>query len=46
MESVQCPSFGAAMKNGAPVYTIAKPSLADGLAVPKVSHVIATKSLS
>ena len=32
-----CPSFSAAMKAGKPVYTDAQPSLADGLAVPKVS---------
>ena len=35
-ESEMCPSFTAAMKAGKPVYTDAKPSLADGLAVPKV----------
>ena len=37
-ESEMCPSFSAAMKAGKPVYTNAQPSLADGLAVPKVSH--------
>ena len=36
-ESEMCPSFSAAMKAGKPVYTDAQPSLADGLAVPKVS---------
>ena len=37
-ESEMCPSFSAAMKAGKPVYTDAQPSLADGLAVPKVSQ--------
>ena len=36
MESEGCPSFNEAMKAGRPVHTEAKPSLADGLAVPKV----------
>jgi len=36
VESEQCPSFSAAMKAGKPVYTASHPSLADGLAVPKV----------
>lgn len=36
VESEQCPSFTAAMSAGEPVYTKAHPSLADGLAVPKV----------
>ena len=35
-ESEQCPSFTAAMRAGEPVYTKSYPSLADGLAVPKV----------
>ena len=37
VESEMCPSFTAAVKAGKPVYTDAKPSLADGLAVPKVN---------
>lgn len=37
-ESEMCPSFSAAMKAGKPVYTDVQPSLADGLAVPKVSQ--------
>ena len=37
-ESVKCPSFSAAMKAGKPVYTKASSTLADGLAVPLVSH--------
>lgn len=32
-----CASFSGAMKAGQPVYVEAQPSLADGLAVPKVS---------
>lgn len=36
MESEKCASFGAAMKCGAPVYTKAESTLADGLAVPTV----------
>lgn len=39
MESEQCPSFTAALSAGEPVYTKAHPSLADGLAVPKVPFI-------
>ena len=38
VESEMCPSFTAAMKAGKPVHTDVQPSLADGLAVPKVGH--------
>lgn len=36
VESEMCPSFSAAMEAGKPVYVETQPSLADGLAVPKV----------
>jgi len=36
VESERCASFRAAMEAGQPVYTAAKSTLADGLAVPKV----------
>lgn len=37
VESEECASFSAAMKEGKPVRIEPKPSLADGLAVPKVT---------
>ena len=43
-ESEMCPSFSAALTAGKPVYTSAQPSLADGLAVPKVSSTKSTYS--
>lgn len=36
VESERCASFHAALEAGQPVYTPAKSTLADGLAVPKV----------
>lgn len=36
VESEKCPSFSRALENGSPIYTQNKPTLADGLAVPKV----------
>lgn len=38
VESEKCPSFSKAMDSGRPILTALRPTLADGLAVPKVGY--------